>query len=81
MAKHLERHFSVKELAATWGLSEQMVRRMFEHRDDVLKIAGPSLVGKRRYTTLRIPESVVARVYNDGAGGFLAELKRTRRAV
>lgn len=60
----LERHFSVTEIAKMWGVSEDMVRRLFEHEAGVL-VLEPSrpTYGRRRYRTLRIPESVVDRVH------------------
>ena len=59
-----ERHFSVAELAERWNLSPDTIRKLFENEPGVL-VLGESLTrrGKRRYTTLRIPESVAARVY------------------
>jgi len=44
-----EQHYSPKELAALWGLSAEMIRRMFADEPGVLKI-GPRL---------RVPGSVV----------------------
>jgi hypothetical protein len=62
----LEKHFTVKELAETWGLSDSKVRRMFQD-EDVLKVGEPSRrLGKklkRSYYTMTIPESVAMRVY------------------
>ncbi len=58
----LEPHFTVAELAARWGLSNDTVRRIFEDVDDVIEISRPRR-RTRRYTTIRIPESVAARVY------------------
>jgi hypothetical protein len=58
-----ERHFTVRELAALWNLSEDTVRRCFQREDDVIEIVGRRKVSKRRYSTLRIPESVALRVH------------------
>jgi len=57
-----ERHYSPAELAAQWNLSEDAVRRLFEKEPGVLVLAN-SKPGKRRYRTLRIPESVAQRVH------------------
>lgn len=57
-----ERHFSVKEIAALWGLSEDAARRLFEKESGVLVLSN-SKPGKRRYRTFRIPESVAQRVH------------------
>lgn len=59
-----ERHYSVAEIAVMWSLSADAVRRLFEHEPGVLVLGGESRSRhKRRYITLRIPESVVARVH------------------
>jgi hypothetical protein len=58
-----ERHFSPAELAETWSLSEDTIRRMFESEPDVLIFENPSRNPNRRRRTLRIPESVAERVY------------------
>jgi len=59
----LERHFSPDELGAIWGLSADSVRRLFEREPGVLVIEHLKSRAKRRYRTLRIPESVVERVH------------------
>jgi len=58
------RHYTVAEIAALWNLSDDAVRKIFEKESGVLTIgdARPT-VRKRRYTTLRIPEDVLARVH------------------
>ena len=58
-----ERHYTVAEIAALWNLSPDAVRKMFEHEPGVLVLGDPASSHKRRYTTLRIPESVGRRVY------------------
>lgn len=59
-----ERHYSASELATLWNLSADTVRRLFEHEPGVLVIGTePGKYSRRRYTTLRIPESVVQRVH------------------
>jgi AraC-like DNA-binding protein len=63
-AASMERHYSVAQVAAQWGLSEDTVRRLFEHEPGVLVIEPPrGRYSRRRYRTLRIPESVIARVH------------------
>jgi len=58
-----EKHYSVSELAVMWNLSENTIRRMFENEPGVLIWGTTEGRFKRRYTTLRIPETVVLRVY------------------
>lgn len=59
-----ERHYSPQELADLWGVDPNTIRRLFQDREGVLKIGTPRR-GKRSYTTLRIPESVVEKVYRE----------------
>jgi hypothetical protein len=58
-----ERHYSVAEVAALWNLSTDAVRRVFCREPGVLTLGNRSGGRKRRYTTLRIPESVLERVH------------------
>ena len=59
-----EQHFSVAEIAERWSLSEDTVRRLFENEPGVLVLEpSRSRFSRRRYRTLRIPESVVERVH------------------
>lgn len=58
-----ERHYAVIEVAQLWNLSPDKVREIFEHEPGVLVIGDRNPRHKRRYLTLRIPESVVARVH------------------
>jgi transcriptional regulator GlxA family with amidase domain len=59
-----EQHFSVAQVADRWGLSEDTVRRLFENEPGVLVIEMPrSRLSRRRYRTLRIPESVMEQVH------------------
>ena len=59
----IEKHYSVCDLAAMWSLSENTIRRMFENEPGVLKWGTTESRYKRRYTTLRVPETVVLRVH------------------
>ena len=59
----LERHFSPQTLSELWGFSTDAIRDLFEDEPGVLKIGDRTSGRKRRYVTMRIPESVAARVY------------------
>ena len=60
----LERHFTPQQLAELWGLDESTIRRIFIDEPGVFKHGRPCRRnGRRDYVTLRIPESVVRRVY------------------
>jgi hypothetical protein len=58
-----EEHFTVKDLAKLWSMSEATVRRMFRNEPGVLRFRRPKKGHKRDYATLRIPRSVAERVY------------------
>jgi AraC-like DNA-binding protein len=60
----VERHYTVKDLAALSKLSTTTVARLFRNEPGVLKIGRDQpRRGRRSNTTLCIPESVVQRVY------------------
>src|SRR5271163_2237777 len=57
-----EKHFNLSELAATWGLSVETIRKLFAGDPHVAKIlcaSGPT--DSARYCPLRIPASAAAR--------------------
>ncbi len=59
-----ERHYAVIEVAELWNLSPDKVRELFEHEPGVLVIGDRNPRHKRRYLTLRIPQTVLQRVHN-----------------
>ena len=58
-----ERHFSSSTLAELWSVSPDTIYRWFEDLPGVLKIGDEGGRGKRRYITLKIPESIANSVY------------------
>jgi hypothetical protein len=64
----LERHFTVAEISSAWNLSEDTIRSLFLPEPGVLIIQHPRR-RTRIHRTLRIPESVAARVYKRLANG------------
>ena len=62
-ASFAERHYNVAEVAAMWSLSQDAVRKIFQNEPGVLALGGTGSGCKRRYLTLRIPQSVVERVH------------------
>jgi hypothetical protein len=58
-----ERHYAVQEIAAMWNLSRDAIRKLFEDEPGVIALGDGGSACKRRYRTLRIPESVVQRVH------------------
>jgi hypothetical protein len=59
-ALHAERHYSPSELAELWGLSSET---LFQEEPGVVTIGERNRRRKRRYVTLRIPQSVAVRVH------------------
>jgi len=59
----LERHFSIQEVAALWGLCENSVSELFREEPGVIRIRRPRSRYKRAYTTIRVPKSVLERVH------------------
>ncbi len=60
-----ERHYSPSELGAAWGLSPDTIRALFEHEAGVLIMGDTKgTKRKRRYRTIKIPQSVAVRVKN-----------------
>ena len=59
-----ERHFAVTEVAEMWNLSPDKVREIFEREPGVLVIGDRNPRHKRRYFTLRIPQTVLQRVHH-----------------
>jgi hypothetical protein len=64
-----ERHYRVGELAQAWGLSVDLVRRLFAKEPGALRLGDFSRPELRCRTTLRIPESVAERVYRRLSNG------------
>jgi hypothetical protein len=58
-----ERHYKASEVAALWVLNVETIRRLFQDEPGVVVLQGPIKKGKRPYKTIRIPQSVLARVY------------------
>jgi hypothetical protein len=58
-----ERHYTVREVAALWGLCADTVRSLFADEPGVLRLGHGDLRTKRKYVGMRIPESVLQRVH------------------
>jgi hypothetical protein len=60
----VERHYTPNEIAELWNLDPKSVRQLFRN-EGVLRIGRDRTTRlKRAYTTLRIPQSVMERVYS-----------------
>jgi hypothetical protein len=60
---HLLDDYSILKIAEMWSLSERTIRRMFEGEKGAVNWGRAKSRRKRCYQTLRIPESVMLRVY------------------
>ena len=61
----MERHYTIAELSEAWGLAEATIRVWFIDVPGVIKVGGgkPGKGRKRTRVTLRIPASIVDRIY------------------
>jgi hypothetical protein len=57
-----ERHYKPQEVAEMWSMSHVTVRRMFRDEPGVLTFGTEETRGKRRYMSMRIPQTVLDRV-------------------
>ena len=60
---YAERHFRVAEVASTWGISPDTIRKIFQGEAGVVVLGTDGSGRSRRYTTLLIPASVLERVH------------------
>ena len=58
-----ERHFTAKEVAEAWNLSQDTIYRLFVNEPGVLLLVSEKKKYRRTRRTLRIPESIKNRVY------------------
>lgn len=70
-----EVHFTPARLAKEWAVSTDTIRHLFYNEPGVLKIDRPETArggkdgkGKRRYRSIRIPQSVAERVHRRLSG-------------
>jgi hypothetical protein len=56
-------HYTPAELSKAWGLSDDCIREIFKTEPGVLLVGNRGSKKKRRYLTMRIPESVAVRVH------------------
>ena len=61
-----ETHYSVQQVAKEWGVDAETVKRAFIDEAGVLILGDQERRdGRRAYLTIRIPESVLKRVYSE----------------
>lgn len=80
-----EKHFTVREVADLWSVSENTVRKMFRDMPEVLKIASPRISRRERKravpVSLRIPASALVRAHENWSRNLGAEVEPRRRGV
>jgi hypothetical protein len=59
----LKRYYTIQEIATMWRLSPDTIRRLFRDEPGVLILPSRTRGGKRRHTTLRIPQSGLEKVH------------------
>jgi len=59
----IETYYTVEQVAAQLAVSKDTARRMFLNEPGVMAIGKPFSKYRRSYHTLRIPQSVLTRVY------------------
>ena len=59
----LEPHFTPDQLAEMWSMSPNSVRRLCEEEGGCLVIVRPEQLHKRRYKTVRMPQSTAIKIY------------------
>jgi hypothetical protein len=59
----VERHFKPQELGELWNLDANTIRRMFENEDGVMIFGSEERRSCRRYKSMRIPQSIAAKVH------------------
>ena len=62
-ARFEERHYAVAQIAELWNFDPDVIRKLFERESGVFALRDHGSRTKRRYTTLRIPQSMVERVH------------------
>ena len=58
-----ERHYRPSEVAELWKFNVETIRRLFQDELGILVLQSPVKKGRRRYKTIRIPQSVLERVH------------------
>lgn len=59
----VEQHFTPAQLAEIWHVAPNSIRRIFENEDGVLIFGTDESRHRRRHKSMRIPQSVAARVH------------------
>ena len=71
-ARALERHYTVGEVAAMWGLSTNSVINLLRHQPGVLEFGPDEGFRTKPRKIRRVPESVLARIQRQICTGIVA---------
>jgi hypothetical protein len=55
---------SIAEISAMWSLSRRTIRRILDNEPGILALGHPGNEHRQRYQRLRVPESVLRRIYD-----------------
>ena len=81
MSEPLEKHFTPQQVAEMWEMSPEKVREIFAEEQGVIRIGHNGLLGTRKRVSLRIPLSMLTRVYNERLTTPLPKVERSRGGV
>lgn len=83
MSTALERHYTIAELAELWNVAHSTVKNLFANEPGVLRFSMPRLMQSKAKPrqSLRIPESVAARVHERWCSSGRAERKQRRGGI
>ena len=80
-----EQHYTTRQVAELWAISEKTARRLFEDDPAVIKISMPRVGRAERKrkpaVSLRIPASALERVHGQQTRAPRLEVQRRRRGV
>lgn len=75
----VEQHYTPKQIAMLWGVSEETVRRTFRDLPGVF-VLGSERHGKRKNHTIRVPESILSNYHRQHSRGFVGLKAQPRRS-
>lgn len=61
----MERTYSAEEIGKLWAMNAGTIQRLFKGQPGVVVVPHAAVPRKKKFSTLRIPESVVLRLYEE----------------
>ena len=65
-ASPVETLYDIADVARILNVSKDTARRLFDREPGIFTITSPPCKYRRKYVTIRVPESVLLRVYRRG---------------